>query len=264
MTLADRLRAALETGHRSSPELIGGDVLDEEALAHGVTPAAVLVAVVDRPEPTVILTLRPETMRKHPGQVSFPGGRIDPDDEGPLVRPAEQRVAVAVLGHRHQHQQRRAGLAARSDARVRPAGIKARFAKPPGDERRKILRPAGAVPAHGRELGFDHRLPGRKWCSLSRLPCVGCRFFLQPAYRRVGVAVIYPRLAPPRVRGGHHRADGEDRRRGRDASGRTQAEGQQPAPHQPCRHGACRIHRPSPNRWGSGAHHTPDGGGRAA
>ena len=49
MSLADRLRAALELGHRSSPELIGGDVLDEEALAHGVTPAAVLVAVVDRP-----------------------------------------------------------------------------------------------------------------------------------------------------------------------------------------------------------------------
>src|SRR5205085_7353625 len=83
MSLADTLRRALETGHRSTPELIGGDVLDEDALAHGVTPAAVLVAVVDRPEPTVILTLRPETMRKHPGQVSFPGGRIDPGDDGP-------------------------------------------------------------------------------------------------------------------------------------------------------------------------------------
>jgi len=94
MSLADTLRAALESGHRSSPELIGGDVLDEEALAHGVTPAAVLVAVVDRPEPTVILTLRPETMRKHPGQVSFPGGRIDPSDFRPPVA-AELRPEVA-------------------------------------------------------------------------------------------------------------------------------------------------------------------------
>ena len=84
MSLAETLRAALESGRRASPELIGGDVLDDEALAHGVTPAAVLVAVVDRPEPTVILTLRPETMRKHPGQVSFPGGRIDPGDHGPV------------------------------------------------------------------------------------------------------------------------------------------------------------------------------------
>ena len=97
MSLADTLRAALETGHRSSPELIGGDVLDEDALARGVTPAAVLVAVVDRPAPTVILTLRPETMRKHPGQVSFPGGRIDPGDHGPIdaaLREAEEEIGL--------------------------------------------------------------------------------------------------------------------------------------------------------------------------
>ena len=98
MSLAETLRAALETGHRSSPGLIGGDVLDEEAMAHGVTPAAVLVAVVDRPEPTVILTLRPETMRKHPGQVSFPGGRIETGDEGPIdaaLREAEEEIGLA-------------------------------------------------------------------------------------------------------------------------------------------------------------------------
>ena len=98
MNLAATLRAALEAGHRDSPELIGGDVLDEEALAHGTTPAAVLVAIVDRPEPTVILTLRPETMRKHPGQVSFPGGRIDPGDDGPIdaaLREAEEEIGLA-------------------------------------------------------------------------------------------------------------------------------------------------------------------------
>ena len=106
MSLAARLREALELGHRSSPELIGGDVLDEEIEGGGVTPAAVLVAVVDRPDPTVILTLRPETMRKHPGQVSFPGGRIDPGDDGPVdaaLREAEEeiglpRAAVEVIG----------------------------------------------------------------------------------------------------------------------------------------------------------------------
>lgn len=98
MNLADRLRAALETGRHASPELIGGDVLDEEALPHRTTPAAVLVAVVDRPDPTVILTLRPETMRKHPGQVSFPGGRIDPGDDGPIdaaLREAEEEIGLA-------------------------------------------------------------------------------------------------------------------------------------------------------------------------
>lgn len=98
MSLAETLRAALELGHRSSPELIGGDVLDEEARARGITPAAVLVAVVDRPDPTVLLTLRPETMRKHPGQVSFPGGRIDPGDDGPIdaaLREAEEEIGLA-------------------------------------------------------------------------------------------------------------------------------------------------------------------------
>jgi 8-oxo-dGTP pyrophosphatase MutT (NUDIX family) len=97
MSLADTLRAALESGHRSNPELIGGDVLDEEAEGGGITPAAVLVAVVDRPDPTLILTLRPETMRKHPGQISFPGGRIDPCDDGPVaaaLREAEEEIGL--------------------------------------------------------------------------------------------------------------------------------------------------------------------------
>jgi 8-oxo-dGTP pyrophosphatase MutT (NUDIX family) len=106
MSLAARLREALELGHGRSPILIAGDVLDEEEEGLGITPAAVLVAVVDRPEPTLILTLRPETMRKHPGQISFPGGRIDPGDDGPVaaaLREAEEEIglpphAVEVIG----------------------------------------------------------------------------------------------------------------------------------------------------------------------
>ena len=106
MSLAARLRDALERGHRASPELLAGDVLDEEEAGRGITPAAVLVAVVDRAEPSVILTLRPETMRKHPGQISFPGGRIDPGDDGPVaaaLREAEEEIglppsAVEVIG----------------------------------------------------------------------------------------------------------------------------------------------------------------------
>jgi 8-oxo-dGTP pyrophosphatase MutT (NUDIX family) len=97
MSLAGTLRAALAAGHRARPELIGGDVLDEDAPGHGITPAAVLVAVVERPRPTVLLTLRPDTMRKHPGQVSFPGGRIDPGDDGPVaaaLREAQEEIGL--------------------------------------------------------------------------------------------------------------------------------------------------------------------------
>lgn len=43
--------------------------------------AAVLVPVQARPEGLyVLLTRRPETMRSHPGQISFPGGRVDDTD----------------------------------------------------------------------------------------------------------------------------------------------------------------------------------------
>jgi 8-oxo-dGTP pyrophosphatase MutT (NUDIX family) len=95
MSLAETLRAALERGHARETELLAGDVL--EGSGDPATPAAVLVPVVERPEPTVILTLRPETMRQHAGQVSFPGGRIEPDDEGPIaaaLREAEEEIGL--------------------------------------------------------------------------------------------------------------------------------------------------------------------------
>jgi 8-oxo-dGTP pyrophosphatase MutT (NUDIX family) len=95
MSLAARLREALERGRRRRPVLLEGDVL--EGAEGDLMPAAVLVAVVDRPAPTVILTERPKTMRKHPGQISFPGGRIDPGDGGPVdaaLREAEEEIAL--------------------------------------------------------------------------------------------------------------------------------------------------------------------------
>lgn len=81
MTLADRLRAALDAGSRDALELLTGDLsaLELEG-APPATQAAVLVAVTDRAEPGVLLTRRTETLRAHAGQVAFPGGRIDPED----------------------------------------------------------------------------------------------------------------------------------------------------------------------------------------
>lgn len=94
MTLADRLRAALEMAHE--PILLTGDHhdFDPAAVTH---PAAVLVAVTDRADPGVILTQRTETLRRHAGQVAFPGGRIDPEDDGPVaaaLREAEEEIAL--------------------------------------------------------------------------------------------------------------------------------------------------------------------------
>jgi 8-oxo-dGTP pyrophosphatase MutT (NUDIX family) len=95
MSLAATLREALERGRGRSPILLAGDVFDEEDA--DPTPAAVLVPIVDRREPTVILTERPKTMRRHPGQISFPGGRIEPGDDGPVaaaLREAEEEIGL--------------------------------------------------------------------------------------------------------------------------------------------------------------------------
>lgn len=102
MTLADRLREALEIGWRRNPILLEGDLRDPLlANEQAVTQAAVLVPIVDRPEPGVILTVRTDLMRKHAGQVAFPGGRIDPEDDGPVA--AALREAQEEIGLTPQH-----------------------------------------------------------------------------------------------------------------------------------------------------------------
>jgi 8-oxo-dGTP pyrophosphatase MutT (NUDIX family) len=60
-------------------------------------PAAVLVGVVERDVPTVLLTLRTADLTSHPGQIAFPGGKIDPHDETPFdaaIREAHEEVGL--------------------------------------------------------------------------------------------------------------------------------------------------------------------------
>src|SRR3954471_20859549 len=62
-----------------------------------IRPAAVLVPIVDRAEPTVLLTQRAAHLPQHPGQISFPGGKIEPTDATPLaaaLREAEEEVGI--------------------------------------------------------------------------------------------------------------------------------------------------------------------------
>ncbi len=68
----------------------------ERAGVKATRPAAVLVPVVDRPEPMVLLTLRTE-LPSHPGQIAFPGGKIDPHDATPAaaaLREAEEEIGL--------------------------------------------------------------------------------------------------------------------------------------------------------------------------
>jgi 8-oxo-dGTP pyrophosphatase MutT (NUDIX family) len=101
MSLADRLRQSLATPATVPPLEGDFDELREQA---GV-PAAVLVAVTDRPRPGVILTVRREHMRTHAGQVAFPGGRIDPGETSvaAAIREAHEELlldpsAVEIVG----------------------------------------------------------------------------------------------------------------------------------------------------------------------
>lgn len=95
--LATRLRQALDRSGARGPVLIEGDIRDAvlEPIS-GLTPAAVLVAVTDRVQPGVILTRRTETLRRHAGQVAFPGGRIDPGEDAieAALREADEEIAL--------------------------------------------------------------------------------------------------------------------------------------------------------------------------
>jgi 8-oxo-dGTP pyrophosphatase MutT (NUDIX family) len=62
------------------------------------SPAAVLVPIIAREELTVLLTQRTEHLAKHAGQISFPGGKIDADDDGPVaaaLREAEEEIGLS-------------------------------------------------------------------------------------------------------------------------------------------------------------------------
>ena len=92
MTLADRIRRELARPASEPP--LTGDLPEERALAN--VPAAVLIAITDRDEPGVIMTLRRENMRTHAGQVAFPGGRLD-DGENAVqaaLREAEEELGL--------------------------------------------------------------------------------------------------------------------------------------------------------------------------
>lgn len=84
----------------------------DEPLRKRLRPAAVLIPIIERPHGlSLILTQRSMTLRKHAGQISFPGGRYDNSDDGLLdtaLRETEEEIGlprrqVDVIGRLHDY-----------------------------------------------------------------------------------------------------------------------------------------------------------------
>jgi 8-oxo-dGTP pyrophosphatase MutT (NUDIX family) len=92
--IAERLWPAPYQGELNGDFRVGGWKYEGTA----TMPAAVLVPIVQRPSGfTVLLTQRTDHLHHHPGQISFPGGRMEDDDNDPVttaMRETEEEIGL--------------------------------------------------------------------------------------------------------------------------------------------------------------------------
>ena len=113
----ERTLAGSQPRHALEEVLVPGQTLERSRELHRYFPpepaaAAVLIPLVAHPrEPTVLLTRRSRALRNHAGQVSFPGGRIEAEDGGPVgaaLREAREEIGlesrfISVIGFLPDH-----------------------------------------------------------------------------------------------------------------------------------------------------------------
>jgi 8-oxo-dGTP pyrophosphatase MutT (NUDIX family) len=90
--LSEQLRLRLEAPATAPPLEADLPDLRADATVH----AAVLIAITDRPEPGMLLTVRHENLRTHAGQIAFPGGRLDAGEDAVAgaLREAQEELGL--------------------------------------------------------------------------------------------------------------------------------------------------------------------------
>lgn len=99
---AERLLAAqLVERFRAPPPWTPEIAVERRFVDRESAEAAVLVPLVQRDELTVLLTQRTDHLHNHPGQVSFPGGRRDPEDRDAVATALREALEEIGLHPRH-------------------------------------------------------------------------------------------------------------------------------------------------------------------
>lgn len=94
----DEVRARLHAACKTAQGRAGAGEGDESAHGGAGVPAAVLVGLMAHDdEPYIVLTERKADLKVHPSEISLPGGRVEPEDEGPAaaaLREAQEEIGL--------------------------------------------------------------------------------------------------------------------------------------------------------------------------